>query len=68
MDGINLEWRPGSAGSICGLRTIESEEQAVSSSFVVGTVVYTVEFGDGESAQVPEYALEAFDGEVGGVR
>lgn len=60
-DGVRIDWRPGSMGSICGFRTIENEEQALSSSFIVGTIVYMVEFGDGESQQIPEEALETVD-------
>lgn len=60
-DGICIDWRPGSLGSICGLRTIENEKGALSSSFTVGTIVYTVEFADGESQQIPEEALESVD-------
>lgn len=61
VEGALMTWRPGSVGSICGLRTIENEEQARSTALAVGTTVYTVEFEDGESAQVPEYALEPLD-------
>ena len=56
--GIRLDWRPGSVGSVCGFREIETDQQAASSSFSLGTIVYTVEFEDGKSAQVPEEALE----------
>lgn len=57
-EGTPIEWRPGSAGSICGVRVIETEREALSSSFAIGTVVYTVEFEDGTSASIPELALQ----------
>jgi hypothetical protein len=60
-DGVRLDWRPGSVGSICGFRTIETEQQSASSSFAIGTIVYTVEFEDGKSAQIPEEILEPIE-------
>lgn len=59
--GARLDWRPGSVGSVCGFREIETEQQAVSLSSSVGTIIYTVEFEDGASAQIPEQALEPID-------
>jgi len=59
--GIPISWRPGSVGSICGFRRIENEGEAVSSSFVIGTILYTVEFADGQSVEVPQQALEPID-------
>jgi hypothetical protein len=39
---------------------VESAEQAEPLNVAIGTVFYTVEFGDGSDALVPEIALEAF--------
>ena len=47
-DGVLIDWRPGSAGSVCGW-TERLQER-----------FYTVEFGDGTSALVPEWALEPY--------
>jgi hypothetical protein len=66
-DGVPLDWRPASAGSICGFRKIGTEQESASSSFAIGTVVYTVEFEDGKSAQVPEDGLEPIECRGGGV-
>lgn len=60
-EGLRIDWRPGSLGSVCGLRKIVTDQQAASSSFPIGTIVYTVEFEDGKSAQVPEEALEPIE-------
>ena len=57
-EGVRIDWRPGAIGSVCGVRRVETEQQAKLSSFPIGTVIYTVEFNDGESTQVPEEALE----------
>jgi hypothetical protein len=56
--GLHLAWRPGSLGAICGLRKIETERQASSSSLELGTILYTVEFEDGESVEIPGDLLE----------
>jgi hypothetical protein len=60
-DGAHLNWRPGSVGSVCGFRTIQTAQQASSSSFAIGTILYTVEFEDGQSAEIPEEVLERID-------
>jgi hypothetical protein len=43
---------------VCGFRSIETSDQANAAKFPIGTIVYTVEFDDGESAQIPEDALD----------
>jgi hypothetical protein len=60
-EGLRIDWRLGSVGSVCGFRKILTDQQAASSSFSIGTIVYTVEFEDGKSAQVPEEALEPIE-------
>jgi len=44
---------PGKAGSVDGVTPVETEEQAVRVAAPIGTVLYTVEFGEGSDALVP---------------
>jgi hypothetical protein len=64
--GARIDWRPGAVGSICGMHKVEGREQEEAHGFASGTVVYTVEFEDGESAQIPEDALVPLDEDVSG--
>jgi hypothetical protein len=43
--------------AIVGVALVETEEQAEHFKLPVGTVLYTVEFGDGTDALVPEADL-----------
>jgi hypothetical protein len=52
---------PQKAGSIVGITPVETEEQAVLFGSPIGTVLYTVEFGDGSDALIPEVNLTALD-------
>lgn len=45
---------------VVGITAVESAQQADTLNVPIGTVLYTVEFGDGSDALVPETALEAF--------
>jgi hypothetical protein len=44
-------------GAIVGVTPVETQEQAEHFERPVGTVLYTVEFGDGTDALVPEADL-----------
>ena len=52
------EMRPGSLAAVCGLREVETQEQAQQFSCAVGTTLYLIEFGDGESVEIPGLWLE----------
>jgi hypothetical protein len=56
--GLPLEWRPGSLGEVCGVRTVENDQQAAACGQAIGTVMYIVEFEDGSSVEIAAYALE----------
>jgi hypothetical protein len=56
-DSVQLASRPC---EVVGITAVESAEQAETLNVAIGTVLYTVEFGDGSDALVPEIALEAF--------
>jgi hypothetical protein len=47
--------------AVVGITPVESEEQAKYFDRPIGTVLYTVEFGDGTDALVPEADLRAVD-------
>ena len=59
--GAPASYRPGALAAVCGMRQIENAEQAQQFSRSVETTVYLIEFGDGESVEIPEDLLERLD-------
>jgi hypothetical protein len=51
-------FRPSDLGEVCGMWMVETEENAAARNEPIGTITYTVEFGDGTSLQIPEQYLE----------
>jgi len=45
-------------GSVVAITPVETEQQTHAFGYPLGTVLYTVEFGDGSDQLVPEDALE----------
>ena len=45
-------------GEVVGITHVKSVQQAEALNVPLGTVLYTVEFGDGSDALLPEGALE----------
>jgi hypothetical protein len=54
----NIEMRPGALAAVCGLREVETAEQARQFSCPIGTTLYLIEFGDGESIEIPAASVE----------
>lgn len=54
--------RPGAVGAVCGWWTVNTKAQASKFGVVVGTALYTVEFGDGSSLELPAIFLERAGG------
>lgn len=52
--GASASLRPGAFAEIVGIRSIDSSEQARDAGQPVGTKMYLLEFGDGETREVPE--------------
>lgn len=52
-------FRPGQTGSLCGERNIESEATAKAFIESLGTVLWLVEFSDGQAEEIPQHWLEA---------
>jgi hypothetical protein len=50
--------RPGSLGEVVSIRAITTSDQVQQFGASIGTKVYTIEFGDGVSIEVPERWLE----------
>jgi hypothetical protein len=48
-------------GSIVGITPVETDDQALVFGTPKGTVLYTVEFGDGSDALIRESSLVALD-------
>lgn len=57
------EQRPGGFASVCGLRQVETEEQARQLGYPVGTTLFLVEYGDGVAMEVPSAAVELVEGD-----
>lgn len=49
--------------TVVGITTVETERQAEAFGWPVGCILYTVEFGDGSDALLPEEALEPVEQE-----
>lgn len=56
------EQRPGVIASVCGLREVETEEQARQFGCPVGTTLYLVEYGDGVAVELPASIVELVEG------
>lgn len=54
------EYRPNEIGDVVGITTVEKESQVAVFGEVIGTVLYTVEFGDGTDVLVPDRYVEAY--------
>ncbi len=50
--------RPGAFASVCGMRQVETAEQAQQFGCAVGATLLTVEFSDGSSIEIPEVLVE----------
>jgi hypothetical protein len=55
------EQRPGVLAAVCGLREVETEEQARQFGCPIGTTLYLVEYGDGTAIEVPADIVELVD-------
>jgi hypothetical protein len=52
------EHRPGVRAAVCGLREVETEDQAREFDCPIGTRLYLVEYGDGVAVEVPATFVE----------
>ena len=59
------KYRPGELGDVCGIWTVDSLENSEARGKPIGTTIYTVEFGDGVSAEIPQRYLEEADTQGG---
>ena len=54
------KFRPGEIGSICSVLKISPEDVVKEPSLLEPSWLYTVEFGDGSSVEIPEYYLKRY--------
>ena len=54
------DFHPGEIGSVCAMVEISLEDLEIDPSLIEATWLYTVEFGNGNSIEIPEYYLEAY--------
>jgi hypothetical protein len=52
---------PGEIVSVCSVIKIDAEDVKKDPSLLEPTWLYTVEFGDGSSIELPEYYLEPYE-------
>jgi len=50
-------YKPGSLGSICGIRIIDSVEVAKHFDQLLNSKLYLIEFGDGHALEIPQSFL-----------
>ena len=51
------KYKPNNRASICGMRAAENEQTAKEFGIKLYHKIYTVEFGDGSSIEIPEIYL-----------
>lgn len=54
-------YKPGFRGSVCGMRSIDCIKLAIQFGQKVGSELYLIEFGNGETLEVPESFLIRFE-------
>lgn len=64
-DSASPTMRPGSLAAVCGMREVETAEQAKQFGSAIGTTLYLVEFGDGSSLEIPEEYVEVANDNAG---
>lgn len=52
------EMRTGSLAAVCGIRVVETTEQARRFDSMIGSTLYLIELGDGSAIEVPEALVE----------
>lgn len=51
---------PGKIAVVCGMEQVKSEKLSNEFNIMIGDWIYTVEFGDGSSIEIPESYLEKY--------
>lgn len=51
------EYRPGELASVCGIREVENSQQQEEFGVPIGSTIYLIEYGDGESTEIAESLL-----------
>jgi hypothetical protein len=59
-DEAPKNFHPGEIVSVCGLAEISTEDLKMDPTLIEPTWLYTVEFGDGHSIEIPESYLEPY--------
>jgi hypothetical protein len=53
-------YKPGELAEICSMWKIENDENSKSRGEPVGTVFYSIEFGDGTLMEIPDRYIEKY--------
>lgn len=51
---------PGQIAVVCGMEQVKSTKLSIEFNIKIGDWLYTVEFGDGSSIEIPEIFLEKY--------
>ena len=54
------EYKPGELAEVCSMWEIKTEENSKALGEPVGTIIYSIEFGDGTLMEAPERYLEKY--------
>ncbi len=60
-DHAPAKFGPSKIAAVVGMRVVENETQASASGFLVGTVLYLLEFSDGSMIELPPSLLRRAD-------
>ncbi len=52
--------KPGELAEICSMWEIKTDENSISRGEPVGTIIYSIEFGDGTLMEIPDRYLEKY--------
>lgn len=58
-----LVYRPGQIAVVCGMEQVKSAKLSLELNVKIGDWIYTIEFGDGSSIDIPGIYLEEYQSE-----
>ena len=60
VSGAPKTYRPGKLAEICSMWEIRTDENSKARGEPIGTVIYSIEFGDGTLMEIPDRYLEKY--------
>jgi len=56
-----LVFHPGQIAVVCGMEQVKSTKLSLEFNINIGEWIYTIEFGDGSSIEIPELYLKKYE-------